>query len=47
MNGPDYAHWHGFFQMMQVYKDLQEIYNNRIKTGKIEAMSSVMNSGPE
>lgn len=47
MNGPDYAHWHGFFQVFQVYKDMQDIYNNRIRTGKIEEMSSVMNSGPE
>jgi len=31
MNGPDYAHWHGFFQMFQVYQDMEEIYNHRLK----------------
>jgi len=47
MNGPDYAHWHGFFQVFQVYKDMQAIYDYRIKHNKIEEVSSVMNSGPE
>ncbi|WP_203529371.1 multiheme c-type cytochrome [Pseudodesulfovibrio sp. JC047] len=46
MNGPDYSHWHGFFQVFQVYKDMEDIYNHRIKTGKIEDLSTVMNSGP-
>ncbi len=47
MNGPDYAHWHGFFQVFQVYKDMQNIYEWRIKNNKIEDLSTVMNSGPE
>jgi hypothetical protein len=46
MNGPDYAHWHGFFQMFQVYKDMQDIYEWRIKNNKIEDLSTVMSSGP-
>ncbi len=46
MNGPDYAHWHGFFQVFQVYKDMQKIYEYRIKTGKIEELSHVMSTGP-
>ncbi|MEA1897390.1 MAG: ammonia-forming cytochrome c nitrite reductase subunit c552 [Bacteroidota bacterium] len=46
MNGPDYAHWHGFFQMFQVMKDMQDIYNYRIKNNKIEPLSTVMSSAP-
>jgi len=46
MNGPDYAHWHGFFQVFQVMKDMQDIYNWRIKNNKIEELSTVMSSGP-
>ncbi len=46
MNGPDYAHWHGFFQIFQVYKDLQQIHDWRIKNNKIEDLSTVMSSGP-
>ena len=46
MNAPDYAHWHGFFQMLQVYQDMEDIYNNRIKNNKIEEISPVMSSGP-
>lgn len=46
MNGPDYSHWHGFFQVFQVYKDMQKIYEYRIKHGKIEEMSHVMSPGP-
>jgi len=46
MDGPDYAHWHGFFQLFQVYKDMEDIYNFRIKNGKIEELSSVMSSAP-
>ncbi len=46
MNGPDYAHWHGFFQIFQVYKDMEDIYNYRLKTGKIEELSTVMSGGP-
>lgn len=46
MNAPDYAHWHGFFQMFQVYKDMEDIYNWRLKNNKIEDLSTVMSSGP-
>ena len=46
MFGPDYAHWHGFFQVFQVVKDMQDIYNWRIKHNKIEEMSTVMSTGP-
>ncbi len=47
MNGPDYAHWHGFFQIFQVLKDMQALYDYRIKNNKIEELSTVMSSGPE
>jgi len=47
MNGPDYAHWHGFFQVFQVYKDMQDLYEYRIKNNKIEELSTVMSTGPE
>ncbi len=46
MNGPDYAHWHGFFQVFQVYKDMEDLYNWRIKNNKIEELSPVMSTGP-
>jgi hypothetical protein len=46
MNAPDYAHWHGFFQLFQVYKDMEDIYNWRIKNNKIEDLSTVMSSAP-
>ncbi len=46
MNGPDYAHWHGFFQVFQVYQDMQAIHDYRIKNNKIEELSHVMSSGP-
>ncbi|MEN8258480.1 MAG: multiheme c-type cytochrome [Thermodesulfobacteriota bacterium] len=46
MNAPDYAHWHGFFQIFQVYKDMEDIYNHRIKNNKIEDLSTVMSTGP-
>ncbi len=46
MNGPDYAHWHGFFQVFQLYMDMENIYNQRIKTGKIEPVSTVVSSAP-
>ena len=36
MEGPDYSHWHGVFQLQQSLKILQGIYNQRIKTGKID-----------
>ncbi|MBC2745381.1 MAG: beta-ketoacyl-ACP synthase [Desulfosarcina sp.] len=46
MNAPDYAHWHGFFQMFQVYQDMQNIYNARLKSGKVEEVSTVVSSAP-
>ncbi len=46
MNAPDYAHWHGFFQVFQVYLDMEDIYNYRIKNNKIEELSTVMSSAP-
>ncbi len=46
MNAPDYTHWHGTFQMFQVYKDMEDIYNYRIKNNKIEELSTVMSSAP-
>ncbi len=46
MNAPDYAHWHGFFQVFQVYQDMQNIYNARLKSGKVEEVSTVVSSGP-
>ncbi len=35
MAGPDYAHWHGFFELQIDLYELQEIYKKRMKTGKI------------
>lgn len=46
MGAPDYAHWHGFFQVFQVYQDMEAIYNQRIKNNKIEAVSTVVSSAP-
>ncbi len=46
MNAPDYAHWHGFFQVFQVYQDMQNIYNMRLESGKIEKYSPVISSAP-
>lgn len=36
MGGPDYAHWHGFFELQQALYKLEEIYKRRIETGRIE-----------
>ncbi len=33
---PDYAHWHGFFELMQDLYELEKIYNKRISSGEIE-----------
>ena len=33
---PDYAHWHGFFEIMQDLYELEKIYNKRIASGEIE-----------
>ena len=46
MNAPDYAHWYGFFQVFQVYYDMENIYKWRLKNNKIEEMSTVMSSAP-
>jgi len=46
MNAPDYAHWHGTFQMFQVYKDMEDIYHYRLKNNKIEELSTVMSFAP-
>ena len=36
MGGPDYAHWHGFFELMQDMYKIKRIYKNRMESGKIE-----------
>jgi hydroxylamine dehydrogenase len=39
MAGPDWAHWHGFFELQQDLYKLEEIYKKRIETGKIEGVA--------
>ncbi len=36
MGGPDWAHWNGFFELQQKLNRMQDIYNYRLETGKIE-----------
>ena len=36
MGGPDWAHWHGFFQLQQKLNLATYIYNQRMETGEIE-----------
>jgi hypothetical protein len=36
MGGADWAHWHGFFDLMQDIYKLEDIYQLRIETGGIE-----------
>lgn len=36
MAGPDYAHWHGSFEVMLRFYELQKIYKKRIKTNKLD-----------
>jgi len=36
MGAPDYSHWHGVFEVMQDIRELKAIYNQRMKSGKIE-----------
>jgi hypothetical protein len=36
MAGPDWAHWHGFFQLQQSFYKLQEIHKARMESGQIE-----------
>jgi formate-dependent nitrite reductase cytochrome c552 subunit len=33
---PDYAHWHGFFELMQDLYELEKMYKKRIDSGEIE-----------
>lgn len=37
MAGPDYAHWHGFFELQQDLYKLKAIYTQRISSGEIES----------
>ena len=36
MGGPDYAHWHGVFELQQDLYELKAIHKHRMETGKIE-----------
>jgi hypothetical protein len=36
MGGPDWAHWHGVFELQQDIYELKKIYNERIKKNKAE-----------
>ncbi|MGB6068346.1 MAG: multiheme c-type cytochrome [Desulfomonilaceae bacterium] len=36
MEGPDFSHWHGVFQLQQSLRILKAIYNQRIQTNKID-----------
>jgi len=36
MGGPDYAHWHGVFELQQDLYELKSISEKRLKSGKIE-----------
>jgi len=36
MGAPDYAHWHGFFELQQLLYDLEAIHEKRISTGTID-----------
>ena len=36
MGAPDYAHWHGFFELQQDLYKLKEIHEKRLATGEIE-----------
>ncbi len=36
MGAPDYAHWHGFFELQQDIYKMRTIYDKRIATGEIE-----------
>ena len=33
---PDYAHWHGFFEIMQDLYELETMYERRVASGEIE-----------
>ncbi len=36
MGGPDYAHWHGFFELQQTLYKMQSLYEYRIENNAIE-----------
>jgi hydroxylamine dehydrogenase len=36
MGAPDYAHWHGFFELQQDLYKLRQIYQQRMESGAIE-----------
>ncbi len=36
MGAPDYAHWHGFFELQQDLYKLEKLYKKRLETGTIE-----------
>lgn len=36
MGAPDYAHWHGFFELQQDLYKLEQIYEQRMESGKID-----------
>lgn len=36
MGAPDYAHWHGFFELQQDLYELEQIYEKRMASGKVE-----------
>ncbi len=36
MGAPDYAHWHGVFEVQQDIRELRKIYKKRVENGKIE-----------
>ena len=36
MGAPDYAHWHGFFELQQALYKLEKIYQKRMDSGEVE-----------
>ena len=36
MGAPDYAHWHGFFELQQDLYKLEQIFEARMASGEIE-----------
>ena len=36
MGAPDYAHWHGFFELQQDLYKLEGIHKKRMESGEIE-----------
>ena len=35
MGAPDYAHWHGFFELQQYLYKLENIHRQRLETGRV------------